>query len=161
MTIADKQVVSIHYTLTDDDGETLDSSAGRDPLTYLHGAQNIIPGLEHALTGKDVGDQLQVTVQPVDAYGEFNDELVQTVPREAFEGIDQVEPGMQFEARSPEGGSSIVMVKEVSDQGVVVDGNHPLAGQTLHFDVTVEEVRAATDEEVAHGHVHGPDGHQH
>jgi len=161
VTIADKHVVSIHYTLTDDDGETLDSSAGREPLTYLHGAQNIIPGLEQALTGKAVGDQLQVTVQPGDAYGEFDAELVQTVPREAFEGIDQLEPGMQFEARSPEGDSSIVVVKEVVDEGVVIDGNHPLAGQTLHFDVSIEEVRDATDEELAHGHVHGPGGHHH
>jgi FKBP-type peptidyl-prolyl cis-trans isomerase SlyD len=160
VTIADKHVVSIHYTLTDDDGETLDSSAGRDPLMYLHGASNIIPGLESALTGKDVGDKVQVTVEPADAYGEVDAELVQRVPREAFEGIEQIEPGMQFEARSPEGGSQVVVVKEVADDGVVIDGNHPLAGQTLHFDVSVEEVRAATDEEVAHGHVHGP-GHSH
>lgn len=161
VTIEDKHVVSIHYTLTNDDGETLDSSAGRDPLMYLHGAQNIIPGLEKALTGKDVGDQVQVSVPPAEGYGEVDAELVQSVPRAAFEGIDQVEPGMQFEARSPEGGSSIVVVKEVSDDDVVIDGNHPLAGQTLHFDVTIEEVRDATDEELAHGHVHGPGGHQH
>lgn len=161
MTIADKHVVSIHYTLTDADGAKLDSSTGRAPLTYLHGAKNIIPGLERALTGKSVGDQLQVTVQPDDAYGEFDDDLVQTVPHEAFDGVDKVQPGMQFEARSPEGGSQVVVVKEVADEGVIVDGNHPLAGQVLHFDVKVEEVRAATDEELAHGHVHGPSGHQH
>jgi FKBP-type peptidyl-prolyl cis-trans isomerase SlyD len=161
VTIADKHVVSIHYTLTDADGAKLDSSTGRAPLTYLHGAKNIIPGLERALTGKSVGDQLQVTVQPDDAYGEFDDDLVQTVPHEAFDGVDKVQPGMQFEARSPEGGSQVVVVKEVADEGVIVDGNHPLAGQVLHFDVKVEEVRAATDEELAHGHVHGPSGHQH
>lgn len=162
MTIADKQVVSIHYTLTDDDGATLDSSSGRAPLMYLHGASNIIPGLESALAGKSAGDQVQVTVQPGDAYGEFDAELVQTVPHEAFEGIEEVEPGMQFEARGPEGGSQVVVVREVADEGVVVDGNHPLAGQVLHFDVEVQEVRSATDEELAHGHVHDPDGgHQH
>jgi len=160
VTIADKHVVAIHYTLTDDDGETLDSSAGRDPLMYLHGASNIIPGLESALTGKDVGDKVEVTVEPADAYGEIDGELVQSVPRDAFDGIEQIEPGMQFEARSPEGGSQVVVVKEVADDAVVIDGNHPLAGQTLHFDVSVEEVREATEEEVAHGHVHGP-GHAH
>lgn len=156
MTIADKRVVSIHYTLTNEDGQTLDTSTGRAPLTYLHGARNIIPGLETALAGKDVGDQLQVTVPPEEAYGEFDEELVQTVPHEAFDGVEDVKPGMQFEARSPEGGAQVVVVKEVGDEGVVIDGNHPLAGQVLHFDVTVEEVREATDEEVAHGHVHEP-----
>lgn len=158
MTISTNQVVSIHYTLTDDDGETLDTSSGRDPLQYLHGAQNIIPGLESALEGKAVGDQLEVTLQPGDAYGEFDEELVQQVPLDAFEGVEQIEPGMQFEARSPEGATQVVMVQEVTDEAVVVNGNHPLAGQVLHFDVSVEEVRAATDEEKAHGHVHGPGG---
>lgn len=161
MTIEDKQVVSIHYTLTDDEGETLDTSSGRDPLTYLHGAQNIIPGLEEALTGKEVGDQVQVTIQPEDAYGKVDAGLVQTVPHEAFEGVDDVKPGMQFEARSPEGAAQIVMVKEVGDEGVVIDGNHPLAGQVLHFDVKIEDVREATDEEVEHGHVHAPGQAQH
>ena len=161
MTISQNQVVSIHYTLTDDDGETHDTSSGKAPLQYLHGAQNIIPGLESALEGKAVGDQLEVTLQPAEAYGEFDDDLVQRVPLDAFEGVEQIEPGMQFEARSPEGATQVVMVQEVNDDGVVVNGNHPLAGQTLHFDVTVEEVRDATDEEKAHGHVHGPGGHSH
>jgi FKBP-type peptidyl-prolyl cis-trans isomerase SlyD len=156
VTIADKHVVSIHYTLTDDDGETLDTSSGRDPLTYLHGARNIIPGLESALTGKAVGDEVQVTVPPEQAYGEFDAELVQLVPHEAFEGVEDVKPGMQFEARSPEGGAQVVIVREIKDDGVVVDGNHPLAGRVLHFDVKVEDVREATDDEVAHGHVHTP-----
>ena len=138
MTIADKHVVSIHYTLTDKEGEQLDSSSGGDPLMYLHGAQNIIPGLEEALTGKSVGDEIQVTIQPQDAYGEVDADLVQTVPRSAFEGIESVEPGMQFEARSPEGESQVVVVQEVNDEGVVIDGNHPLAGQVLHFDVVVD-----------------------
>ena len=160
MTIADNHVVSVHYTLTDDDGETLDTSSGEDPLVYLHGAQNIIPGLEAALAGKSVGDQLQATIQPEEAYGVIDEELVQLVPRDAFDGIDDIEAGMQFEARSPEGDEQIVTVESVSEEGVVIDGNHPLAGQVLHFDVTVEDVREATDEEVAHGHAHEP-GHSH
>lgn len=159
MTINEEQVVSIHYTLTDDSGETLDTSADRDPLQYVHGAQNIIPGLESALEGKAVGDNFEVTLQPSEAYGEFDEELVQQVPLAAFEGVDQIEPGMQFEARSPEGATQVVIVQEVTDDGVVVNGNHPLAGQVLHFDVTVEEVRDATEEEVEHGHVHAPGGH--
>jgi FKBP-type peptidyl-prolyl cis-trans isomerase SlyD len=158
--IADNQVVSIHYTLTDGDGEMLDTSSGSDPLTYLHGAQNIIPGLEAALTGKSVGDQLQVTIPPEDAYGVVDEDLVQVVPHGAFEGIDDIEPGVQFEARSPEGDTQIVTVQGVSEEGVVIDGNHPLAGQVLRFDVTVEEVREPTEEELAHGHAHGP-GHSH
>jgi FKBP-type peptidyl-prolyl cis-trans isomerase SlyD len=160
LTIADKHIVSIHYTLTDDDGETIDTSADGEPLMYLHGAQNIIPGLENALTGKSVGDQIQVTIQPEDGYGEVDSELLQLVPRDAFEGIDDIEPGMQFEARSPEGDTQVVVVQDVSDEGVVIDGNHPLAGQVLHFDVTVEAIREATDEEVEHGHAHAP-GHSH
>ncbi len=160
MTIADKHIVSIHYTLTDTDGETLDTSSGGDPLMYLHGAQNIIPGLENALTGKSVGDQVEVTIQPEDAYGEVDSELVQLVPLDAFDGIDDIEPGMQFEARSPEGDAQVVVVQEVNDQGVLIDGNHPLAGQVLHFDVAVEAIRDATEEEISHGHAHAP-GHEH
>jgi len=160
LTIADKHVVSVHYTLTDDAGETLDASSDGDPLIYLHGAQNIVPGLESALAGKSVGDQLEVTIQPADAYGELDEELVQLVPHDSFEGIEDVEPGMEFEARSPEGDTQIVVVQDVSDEGVVIDGNHPLAGQVLHFDVTVEDIREATVEEIEHGHAHGP-GHSH
>ena len=159
VTIADKQVVSIHYTLTDDDGEIIDSSSGDNPLTYLHGAQNIIPGLEAALVGKNVGDEVKVTIEPAEGYGELDPELVQLVPRDAFDGVDDIEAGMQFEAQSPEGESQVVEVREVNEEGVVIDGNHPLAGQTLHFEVKVEEVREASEEEVAHGHAHGPDGH--
>lgn len=154
MNIEDKRVVSIHYTLTNEQGDTLDSSAGQDPLKYLHGASNIIPGLEAALEGKGVGDQLKVTIQPEDAYGEINEALVQVVPREAFEGIDDIQPGMQFQAGGPEGQVQIVTVRAVGEEGVTVDANHPLAGQVLNFDVTVEQVREATEEEIAHGHVH-------
>lgn len=155
MHIAEQSVVSIHYTLTNDAGETLDTSDGREPLVYLHGAQNIIPGLENELTGKSVGDSFDVTIQPEEAYGTVNPELVQTVPHSAFEGVEKVEPGMQFQARGDDGETQVITVTEVADSGVTVDGNHPLAGQVLNFSVRVEEIRAATEEEIAHGHIHG------
>ena len=161
MHIAEQSVVSIHYTLTNDAGETLDTSDGREPLVYLHGAQNIIPGLESELTGKSVGDSFDVTIQPEEAYGSVNPELVQTVPHSAFEGVEKVEPGMQFQARGDDGETQVITVTEVADSGVTVDGNHPLAGQVLNFSVRVEEIRAATEEEIEHGHVHGPGGHHH
>ena len=156
----DSRVVSIHYTLTDHDGETLDTSSGGDPLMYLHGAGNLIPGLESALVGKSVGEQLDATIRPEDAYGAVDPELVQLVPHEAFEDIDEIEVGMELEAEAPEGESRLVVVQEVTEEGVLIDGNHPLAGQVLHFDVTVADIKEATDEEIAHGHAHGP-GHSH
>lgn len=161
MHIAEQSVVSIHYTLTNGEGETLDTSDGREPLIYLHGAQNIIPGLENELTGKSVGDSFDVTIQPEEAYGTVNPELVQTVPHSAFEGVEKVEPGMQFQARGDDGETQVITVTEVADSGVTVDGNHPLAGQVLNFSVRVDEIREATEEEIEHGHVHGPGGHHH
>lgn len=161
MKIAENCVVSIHYRLTDDEGEELDSSAGGDPLIYLHGGDNIIPGLEGALEGRGVGDQLDVTVQPEDAYGPVDPELVQAVPRGTFKGVDKLEPGMQFQMKSPEGHVQMVTVQEVKGQEVTIDANHPLAGQVLHFSITVEAVRAATAEEIDHGHVHDGHGHHH
>ena len=161
MHIAEQSVVSIHYTLTNGAGETLDTSDGREPLVYLHGAQNIIPGLENELTGKSVGDSFDVTIQPEEAYGTVNPELVQTVPHSAFEGVEKVEPGMQFQARGDDGETQVITVTEVADSGVTVDGNHPLAGQVLNFSVRVDEIREATEEEIEHGHVHGPGGHHH
>lgn len=154
MKIEGKCVVSIHYKLTNGDGEEVDSSAGREPLVYLHGAGGLIPGLERALEGKAANDQIQVVVQPEDGYGVVNPDLVQTVPRSAFKGIDDVQPGMQFETKDPEGQVQHIMVQEVKEDGVTVDGNHPLAGQVLHFDVTVASVRKATEEELTHGHAH-------
>ena len=157
MQIANEKVVYIHYTLTNQEGETLDSSAGRDPLGYLHGAGNIIPGLEKALEGKEAGEKLNVSVEPDQAYGERDEALIQQVPRSAFEGVDSVEPGMQFQAQSPHG-PMLVTVTQVESEEVTVDANHPLAGQTLTFDVEVTEVRNATEEELTHGHVHGAGG---
>ncbi|MAL99343.1 FKBP-type peptidyl-prolyl cis-trans isomerase [Hydrocarboniclastica marina] len=147
------RVVTIHYTLTNDQGEVLDSSRDREPLTYLEGSQNIIGGLESALNEKAQGDQAKVSVEPSEGYGEVNEELVQPVPRSAFEGVEKIEPGMQFQAQTP-GGPQIVRVVEVAEDNVVIDANHPLAGQTLHFDVEVLDTREPTQEEVEHGHVH-------
>lgn len=161
MTIAANKVVTFHYEVADSDsGQVIDSSAGGDPLTYLHGAQNIIPGLEDALEGKAVGDALEVTIEAADAYGERSDDRVQQVPREAFAEIDKVEAGMTVTAQTESGPVNLV-VTEVGEETITVDANHPLAGKDLKFNVTVEAVRDASDEEVEHGHVHGPEGHEH
>jgi FKBP-type peptidyl-prolyl cis-trans isomerase SlyD len=161
MQIAQDKVVLIHYTLTDDGGKVLDSSSGGDPLAYLHGQGNIIPGLEKALEGKQAGDKLNVRVEPSEGYGVRDDSLVQQVPRRAFGSVSKVEPGMQFHAQSTQGQMRVVTVTHVQGDMVTVDGNHPLAGEVLVFDVEVAEVRDATGEELEHGHVHGPGGHHH
>lgn len=160
MQIAANMVVSIDYTLTDNQGEVIDSSEGRGPLAYLHGQNNIIPGLERALEGKAQGDSLQVNVAPEDGYGERNDELTQEVPRQMFEGADEISVGMQFQTMT-EHGPQVVTVTAIDEENITVDGNHPLAGEELNFDVTVVEIREATAEELDHGHVHGPEGHDH
>ncbi len=160
MQIENNAVVAIDYKLTDDAGELLDTSDGREPLHYLHGSGNIIPGLERELEGKAAGDQLQVSLAPDDAYGERNDSLEQQVPREQFDQVDTIEVGMQFQVDTPQGPMVFTVIK-VGDEIVTVDGNHPLAGVPLNFDVTVREVREATADEIAHGHVHGPGGHHH
>lgn len=154
MKIADNCVVSIHYTLTDDQGTQIDSSAGQEPLVYLHGNHGIIPGLEGALVGKTSGDQLQVTVQPDQGYGNVNPDLIQKVPKSAFQEVGELQPGMQFQSQTPDGQVQRVSIVSVSETEVEVDGNHPLAGQVLNFDVTVESVREATAEEISHGHAH-------
>ncbi len=154
MNIQNDCVVAIHYKLTDDDGVVLDSSEGQEPLTYLHGTQAIITGLEKALTGRKEGDSFQVTVQPEEGYGEINPEMIQAVPRTAFSGIENLAPGISLQADDGNGNVYHVVVKEVNDDVVIIDVNHPLAGKVLHFDVTVESVRKATPEELAHGHVH-------
>ena len=152
--IGDKLVVSMHYKLTDDDGNVLDSSEGGAPLAYLHGAGNIIPGLEQALTGKAVGSELEVHVEPADGYGELNPDLLQVVPRAAFQGVESIEVGMAFQAQGPEGGAQRIVVKAVEGDEITVDANHPLAGVALNFAVEVVAVREATQEEIDHGHVH-------
>jgi len=158
MKIAPNCVVAIHYSLTNESGVELDSSAGQDPLEYLHGAGNIIQGLETALEGAAEGEAVEVTLQPEQAYGELNPELIQLVPHEAFEGVDEVKVGMQFQASGPEGEAHRVFVEEVQDQGVLINANHPLAGQVLNFAVQVDSVRPATEQELQHGHAHGEGG---
>lgn len=160
MQIAERCVALFHYTLTNDAGEVLDSSEGREPLAYLHGAGNIVPGLETAMAGRSAGDAFKVDVAPEQGYGTRHQELVQVVPREAFRGVEAVEVGMQFQAQTPQGALAVT-VTEVGADTVTVDGNHPLAGETLHFAIEVTEVREASAEELQHGHVHGPGGHQH
>jgi FKBP-type peptidyl-prolyl cis-trans isomerase SlyD len=161
MTIAQHKVVTIHYKVSDSDSdELIDSSENGEPMTYLHGAQNIIPGLEQALEGKSTGDELEVTIPPAEAYGERSEDRIQQVPREAFQEMDKVEPGMAVTAQTEQGQINLV-ITEVEGELVTVDANHPLAGKSLKFSVTVEEVRDASDEEKAHGHVHGPGGHDH
>lgn len=154
------RVVSIHYTLTNDQGEVIDSSRESAPLSYLEGAQNIIPGLEKELQKMAVGESRKVSVSPEEGYGTHDAGLVQQVPLAAFQGVDKVEPGMQFQANT-ENGPQLIVVTAVSDTLATIDANHPLAGQTLHFDVEIMEVREASEEELAHGHVHGPGGHHH
>ncbi|MGX5220562.1 MULTISPECIES: FKBP-type peptidyl-prolyl cis-trans isomerase [Pseudomonas] len=161
MLIAANKAVSIDYTLTNDAGEVIDSSAGGAPLVYLHGAGNIIAGLEKALLDKKVGDELEVSVEPEDAYGEYSAELLATLNRSMFEGVDELEVGMQFHASGPDGSMQIVTIRELDGDDVIVDGNHPLAGQRLNFKVKVVDIRDASEEEVAHGHIHGEGGHQH
>lgn len=146
-------VVAIHYTLTNDDKEVLDSSEGKEPLVYLHGAQNIIPGLENALLGKTTGDSFNVTVPPEDAYGPFYEERLQEVPREAFGEHQDIQLGMVFRAQTEEGEEQVV-IAEVNEETVTVNGNHPLAGQHLTFDVKVDSIREASQEEIDHGHPH-------
>lgn len=159
MTVKQNAVVSIHYTVRDEDGVQLDSSDGRDPLVYLHGANNIIPGLESALDGKNVGTELNISIPAEDAYGEHLDHLVESMPVQAF-GEQPLEVGMRFEAQTERGPISVV-ITDIDGDHVTVDGNHPLAGKPLTFDVTITDIRDASDEEVAHGHVHGEGGHQH
>ena len=156
--IAEKTVVTMHYTLTDQEGTTLDSSRESDPLSYLHGVGALIPGLEKELTGKAAGATLTVSVPPEEAYGEVIDELLQEVDKSIFEVQEGIEPGAVFHAQGPDGEVQPVVIKAVQGETVIVDANHPLAGMTLNFDVEVISVREATDDELDHGHAHGADG---
>ncbi len=160
MKIADKSVVSIDYTLKNDDGRILDTSEGREPLSYLHGYGNIISGLEEALTDKSAGDKINVSIPPEKAYGVRNEEAILQVNRDQFEGVDEIQVGMEVQTQS-EHGIQLFTVSKIMGDTILLDGNHPLAGETLHFDVEVRDVREATEEELAHGHVHGPGGHHH
>lgn len=160
MKIENNKVVSINYTLRNDAGEVLDSSEGREPLVYIHGMGNIITGLESQLLGKSAGDSLKVSIPPSEAYGEYDLSQVVQVSRSQFEGAPDLKVGMRFTATSDQG-YQVVTITNINDDVVTIDGNHPLAGKTLHFDVTVVDVRDASPDELSHGHVHGPGGHHH
>ncbi len=160
MNISKNSVVSIHYTLTDDQKKVLDSSSEKDPLVYLHGSGGIIPGLERALEGLHAGDPFQVTLAPEDAYGPRDEKMIQSILKSEFKENDKIKVGMCFQVNS-EDEPFMLTVIEVKDSEVIVDGNHPLAGITLHFDGKVSEIRNATQEELSHGHIHGPGGHHH
>ena len=160
MNIAQNRVVVMHYTLKDEKGETIDSSQGHEPLAYIQGIGNIIPGLEDALEGKSQGDKLEVTISPEDGYGERQENMVQKVSKSGFQGDEELVVGMQVQVET-QNGPAIAMVSEIMGEDVTLDMNHPLAGVTLNFDVEVVDVREATDEELDHGHVHGPGGHHH
>jgi len=152
MNITKDTVASFHYTLTNDDGDVIDTSMDGEPLSYLHGAHNIVVGLENALAGKKAGDALQVSVSPAEGYGEYDEQFKQSLPRELFTGIETIEAGMEFHAQTPQG-TQVVSVVSVDGDNITVDGNHPLAGQALHFDVTVTHVREASLAEIDQGQV--------
>ncbi|WP_416864813.1 MAG: FKBP-type peptidyl-prolyl cis-trans isomerase [Imperialibacter sp.] len=159
MKIGKEKVVSIHYTLKDNEGTTLDSSVGDQPLLYIHGIGNLIPGMEEGLDGKVKGDKVEIKVSPEKGYGVRDGRMIQKMPRSAF-GDQKVEVGMQFNAGT-KNGQQVVTVTKVEMDGITIDGNHALAGVELNFSVEVLDVRDASKDELAHGHVHGPGGHHH
>ena len=160
MIISNDKVVTIDYSLTDEEGELIDSSVGEEPLIYLHGHHGIIPGLEQALAGHRTGDKVEVSIPPEEGYGDWVEDLVEVVAKEDFDDPEDLEIGTQFETETDEG-ARLATVIDIEGEDVTVDLNHPLAGMTLNFDVTVLDVRDATAEELAHGHVHGEHGHEH
>lgn len=153
MQVANQKVTTIDYTLTDANGEVIDQSTDGE-FAYLHGHQNIIPGLENALEGKTAGDEVSVTIEPEQAYGERDDRLLQSVPMDIFPDAGQVEVGSRFQAEGPDGQPMVLTVTDVGESEVQVDANHPLAGETLNFEVKVLDVRDAGEEELEHGHPH-------
>lgn len=158
MQIVDDKVVAFHYTLTDLKGELIDTSEGQEPLAYLHGRGSLISGLENALAGKAAGEKLSLTLEPEEAYGAHDRELVKKIPLSDLEGDRDLEPGMQLEVDFPNGPRTVTVTELVGDE-VTLDGNHPLAGKTLKFEIEVTEIREPTEEELNHGHVHSPGGH--
>jgi FKBP-type peptidyl-prolyl cis-trans isomerase SlyD len=160
MKIVKDCVAAFHYKLTNDKNEVIDHSEGQDPLYYIQGRGHIIPGLESLMLDKVVGDKFSADIEAADAYGERREEMVQIVPRSQFEEPESLQTGMQFNVET-DMGSMVLSISEVLENEVKVDGNHPLAGEKLHFDIAITEVREATEEELAHGHVHGVGGHDH
>ena len=160
MEIAADRVVTIHYTLKDDNGTVLDSSTGGEPLAYIQGHGNLVSGLEKALEGKQNGNTLSVVISPAEGYGVRNEGLIQRVPKRTLQGSGEIKKGMQFQARTDDGMRLFTVTAVIGDM-VTMDGNHPLADRTLHFDVEIVSVREATADELEHGHVHGAGGHHH
>ncbi|SGZ94111.1 FKBP-type peptidyl-prolyl cis-trans isomerase SlyD [Bathymodiolus thermophilus thioautotrophic gill symbiont] len=154
MTIKKDKVVEMHCTLTDDKGEVIDSTKGQETMVFLQGHGNIVPGLEKAIEGMKVGESGDIVVQSKDAYGDHHAEGVQTIPKEALEGIDDLTVGMELQSKDEQGNPFIVCVKEINVDTIIVDANHPLAGKTLHFNISIESVREASKEELEHGHIH-------
>ncbi|MDC0075138.1 peptidylprolyl isomerase [Candidatus Thioglobus sp.] len=161
MKVSKDKAVSMHYTLKNDGGEVIDSSEGKEPLDFLQGHGNIIPGLESALEGANKGDKIEVSVEPEQGYGLKMQDAIQEIPRSALQGIDEVIIGMQLQSQDQDGNAFVVTVIEQDKEKITVDANHPLAGETLHFSVTIEDVRDAEAEELSHGHVHSAGGHSH
>lgn len=159
--IAKDMVVSFHYTLKNGKGDVLDSSDGRDPLSYLHGYNQIVSGLEAELLGKTSGARFDVAIQAKDGYGERVEEMVISVPKSEWNLPEEVGAGQVVELQTPEGQVVPALVVEIGEDSVKLDANHPLAGEELHFSIEVTDVRKATSEELEHGHAHGPGGHQH
>jgi len=154
MKIETDKVVSIDYTLKDEQGAVIDTSNERGPLSFIFGNGTIIPGLEKELDGKEKGDEFSVTVEPKDGYGEYDDARIFEVGKEQFQDPEKIEEGMQVQAQDNQGNVQLLTIRNIADEKVTLDANHPLAGQTLFFDVTVSDVREASDEELDHGHVH-------
>ena len=161
MKVGKDKVVLMHYTLKNDAGDVIDSSDGADPLPFLQGHGNIIPGLESALEGSKVGDKLDVSIKPEEGYGERMKDAIQEIPSSALKGVDDVKVGMQLQSQDQDGNAFLVNVTKIEDDKITVDANHPLAGQTLHFSVSIESVRKAEAEELSHGHVHADGQHHH
>lgn len=160
MQITSGSVVVFDYTLTDDDKDIIDSSKGSEPLAYIQGEGQIVPGLEKAMEGKKAGDSFKVSISPEEGYGVHDPENISVVPADQIEGGEELEEGMQLHTEGEFGEQTVIITKIVGNE-VTIDGNHPLAGLTLHFDITIRDVRPATKEELDHGHVHGPGGHHH
>jgi FKBP-type peptidyl-prolyl cis-trans isomerase SlyD len=160
MNIEDEKVVSFHYTLSDEHGKQLESSREGEPLVYLHGAGNIIPGLEKAMAGKIAGDKFEANIEPAEAYGERNANGIQRIPAKHFKQPGRLQPGQAVVLQTRQGPRQVTVVK-VGRFNVDVDTNHPMAGMALTFDVEVTDVRDATAEEISHGHVHGAGGVEH
>jgi FKBP-type peptidyl-prolyl cis-trans isomerase SlyD len=158
--IGKNSVVSIHYTLKNDDGDVMDSSDGKAPLQYLHGNNNLIQGLEDELSGKTSGAKFDATIPAENAYGERREDFIQVINKDMFQGVENIEPGMTFVAQGEGGAQRQVRVTEVEGDDVTIDANHPMAGMTLHFEVEVVDVREGTEQEIEHGHVH-QDGADH